>query len=215
MSRLIFLSQLFLFCAGIAAAAPTADSDQLAREYLFLRHELRLAAENQLYFVFDLAQQTVSFRARGLSVVSLPLAGWRQWGPRSVDGVTVLAGKESLAAPQRTRIRIAPAAETPAITEPGNLDALELDDMPVRYRLVLDDGTVIRVIPVENGFFKRIIAGMRRAAWTLSRPLISDWNFLRGKPYTELVLALQPHDARLLYWSFTAGGRCLIKWPSG
>ncbi|WP_157471866.1 hypothetical protein [Desulfuromonas sp. DDH964] len=195
-------------------ASPATDPGELARDYRLLRHELRLAGENPLYFVFDLPQQTVSFRAKGLSVVFLPVAGWGRWGPRTADRIAILTGKESLSAPQRTRIRVAPVAETPALTEAGNLDALELDDMPLRYRLILDDGTVIRVIPVQTGIFARILAGMRWLAWYLSRPLISDWNFLRGKTYTELVLALQPDDARLLYWSFTAGGRCLLRWPA-
>ena len=213
MRRLTYICPLLLLYAVIVAAAPMAKTDDLARDYRLLQHELRLARENQLYFVFDLPQQTVSFRANGVSVVALPVAGWRLWGPPRGEEVSVLADKESFDAPQRPRVPAAPANGPAAITESGNLDALEIDDMPLRYRLLLDDGTVIRVLPIPDGVLSQTLQGMRSTAWYLSRPLISDWNFLHGRPYTELVLALRPQDARLLYWSFTAGGRCLIKWP--
>ncbi len=212
LQRLLFC----LFCFSLGAALPAAAAapgEVFPADYRLLRQELHLAKENQIYFVFDLPAHQVSFRASGLSVAELPLAGWRLWGHPREPRIDVLVEKDTLAEPQRTKIRVAPAAETPTLTAGGDLQALEIDDMPVRYQLLFDDGTVIRVAPCARGVFGRIIDGWRWAAWCLSRPLISDWKFFRGKPYTELVLVLQPRDAQLLYWSFTAGGRSLIRWP--
>ena len=207
--RLLIL--LILFLPAGAGAASVGDAS--VATYRLLSAELHLARQKQIYFLFDLPAGRIEFRATGLTVAELPLAGWRRWGRDGEPQATVLLEKDSLSQPQRTKIKVAPGSETPTVTAGGHLEALELDDMPERYQLVLDDGTVIRVAPVAQGILGRIVDGWRWFGWYLSRPLISDWKFIRGKPYTELVVVLQPRDAKLLYWSFTAGERSLIRWP--
>ena len=210
MSRRLLILLVLLLPAG-AAAAPSGDVS--VATYRLLNAELHLARQKQIYFLFDLPAGRIEFRASGLTVAELPLAGWRLWGRPGEPRAAVLVEKDSLSPPQRTTIRVSPGSETPTVTAGGNLEALELGDMPERYQLVLDDGIVIRVAPVAQGILGRIVDGWRWFGWYLSRPLISDWKFVRGKPYTELVVVLQPHDAKLLYWSFTAGERSLIRWP--
>jgi hypothetical protein len=203
---------LLATCGWAVAAADRSDED-LRQANRLLNAELKLAKEKSIYFVFDVSGGAVRFRASGLTVVELPIIRWRLWGVPPETRPTILADKGSLFEPTRKKIQIPPPESAPEIKADTEFNALELDDMPVRYRLLLEDGVEIRVVPAVEGMFGRLLEGGRTIGWYLSKPLISNWKFIRGKPYTELVLALQPRDARLLYWSFTAGSHGLVNWP--
>lgn len=85
--------------------------------------------------------------------------------------------------------------------------------MPTSYRLRLENGTEITVRRAPEswpGRFWRILA---TPLWYLSRPLISDWKFMRGSPYNELALSMPGQDARMLYWALNEGSPCLIRLP--
>jgi len=211
--RPLLVLLVLLLGPGLAAAAPNPEQLASARE--LLAAELPLARGTKVYFLIDLDRSVVTFKASGVSLAELPILVQRTWGPASANSATRLLDKDALFEPQREVIRIPQPGQTPEIRKPADLPALELSDMPVRFRLYLADGTILRIGPRSGGGFGRGLDGLRSLGWLLTRPLISDWNFVRRRPYTEVRLALEADDARLLFWSLSEGADCLIIWPRG
>jgi hypothetical protein len=217
---LLLLLSLALPClaAGDDSTAPLEAANRL------LRAELELARTNQIYFIFDLGEKPrVQFKGSGVTVAELPILASRIWGLPPTVKVRTLATKDTLFPPKRQKIIFAgegklqeekpePKAEAKE-GSPPDLGALELDDMPTSFMARLDDGTLLTVHPAPaESFTSRVTEISRSLYWYLSRPLISDWHFFKGKPYTEVRLVLPPRDVRLLYWSFTEGAPCLISY---
>lgn len=221
----IFCSSLLLLLSILFPSAPAAgegSQSQLEAVNRLLRAELELARTNQLYFIFDLGERPrVQFRGNGVTVAELPVLAARVWGISPAVKVRTLAAKDTLFPPKRQKIVFVgegqieeekPEAKKEAKAgAPPELQALELDDMPSSFMARLDDGTVLTVHPASGDNFTTHITELSRGIyWYLSRPLISDWHFIKGKPYTEVRLVLSARDVRLLYWSFTEGASCLI-----
>jgi len=88
--------------------------------------------------------------------------------------------------------------------------------MPTEYTLQLDDGTLltVRSTLAENaGIKERFRYYVDKYSWFVTRPLISVWQHRHGNTYNEMLLTLPEREARMLYWSFQVGGRCLVRWP--
>jgi hypothetical protein len=190
-----------IYAFAVATPALPADLATLEGINRLLRAEYQLAKKDQLYIVLDLPAGQVQIKASGVVLASLPVQQWQRHGELGLEGWRTLSARQAAAAPQR--ITIDPQAEK----APGKfkLQALEMDDMPSAYRLLLDDGSALVIVPQAEGYWGQLAA-------TLSRPLISGWHSLRRKPYTEVRLTLAAHDARRLYWSFQEGMPCLIAW---
>lgn len=194
-----------------------------------LKSELELAKQQQLYFVFDFPQRQVLFKTSGLTLATLKLSELRLWGRPGGDYIRTLSNKIADKPPKRESIVIPPpeGEEKPAESKPAEvkpakpgepkkieLQALEIDDMPDSYTIYLNDGLMVTVHPAAEGSTgSKFSAVVDKLYWYLSRPLISDWNYLQKKSYNEVLLVLPPREARMLYWSFTEGASCLIFWP--
>ena len=210
--RLVLAILLSLALAAGAAGARESRSET-ANANRLLRAELDLARTPKVYFIFDLVQRRIRLKAAGFPVAEMPIAGLRLWGAGPAVKVHTLTGKETWFPPQRQKIEVAAGEPEKDATHPFVLQALELDDMPTSFRAELDDGSILTIRSAPEGLFSRLWEGGRILFWYLTRPLISDWRFLRGKPYTEVRLTLPARDVRLLYWSFSEGAPCLIAWP--
>jgi hypothetical protein len=223
---LILLLLLPLFASPVMASDERTLPEATNRQ---LKSELELAKQQQLYFVFDFPQRQVLFRTSGLTLATLKLSDLRLWGRPGGDHIRTLARKVADNPPKRESIVIPPpeGGEKPAEAKPAEvkpakpgeprkieLQALEIDDMPDSYTLYLSDGLMVTVHPAAEGTTRsRFSAAADKLYWYLSRPLISDWNYLKKKSYNEVLLVLPPREARMLYWSFTEGASCLIFWP--
>jgi hypothetical protein len=210
---------------------PTAAADELADQAQtnrLLQAEFELAKSQKLYFVFDLQASRILYRVSGVTVAELPILSLRSWG-RPADGLAyTLASRTARKKPEREQIAIPdgkeeekPAAPTPP-PKPGEapkapeLQALEIADMPTQYTLVLNDGTLLTVrstLPESSGFSEKIRHFYDKYSWFISRPLISIWQHRQRNTYNEMLLTLPEREARMLYWSFQEGGRCLVHWP--
>jgi len=215
----LVLVPLLLLLALLPAPPSTAEEVTLAHLEalnLRLRAEYDLASQKKLYFVFDLPERKIRFKASGVKVAELQLLGINQWGPLGGEGIRSLVAKESFAQPQREVITVGQpkaAGDSDKTADAGKkfeLAALELSDMPTSFQLRFDDGTRISVKAAPEGLAQRLGWLLRKPGWLLSRPLISDWNFLRKQSYTELLLTMPAKDAQLLYWSLTDGSNCLL-----
>jgi hypothetical protein len=203
-----FILLLILFASTEVSSGPEAD--RLLEENSLLKAEVQLAKLPKIYVIFDLAAKNIAIKARGILLKELPVESYSRWGtpvpPRSLR----LLSKTALVKPERKEI--IPKAEgtedTEDISEPV---ALQLEDMPLRYELILDQGIQISVKPRSTGVIStlfNLVASLK--SYLMTRPLRTLWNALRGKSFTEIVLVMDENDARSLYWSFQEGFQCII-----
>jgi hypothetical protein len=225
MRLFLLISLTFLLWMPTAAADELAE---LAQTNRLLQAEYELAKSQQLYFVFDLQSAQILFKVSGVTVAKLPVLSLRSWG-RPADGIAyTLSKRTARKEPVREQIVIPDGTEpekpaTPAPPpKPGeppkapDLQALEIADMPTKYLLQLDDGTLLNIratLPETATFKEKLANTVDRFAWLLSRPLISVWHHRHGNTYNEMLLTLPEREARMLYWSFQEGARCLVRWP--
>ncbi|HEX7547388.1 MAG TPA: hypothetical protein VF417_00190 [Candidatus Methylomirabilis sp.] len=210
---------LWYVCSAVASSAG-ADMAGLARDARALEAELRLASKEKIYLILDARDATVRVKAAGLTLKTLPITRWTSWGDPVAPAPRTLVRRSALIEPKRPMI-------TPEAAEQQNddagilgssragtdLDALELKDMPVRFRLSLDRGIRIVVRPEPEGFFSRLWEQVHYAGWYLTRPLPTVWNYMLGRPYTALYLRIAAQDARALYWVCRDGAELLVISP--
>ena len=224
--RLILTILLTLFlCVPVAARDEAAELVQTNR---LLRAEFELAKSQQLYFLFDLPAASIQFRVSGVTVAELPILELRSWG-RPTDGLAYTLTKRTASKePKREQIAIPDGKEEPKPAAPlpppkpgeppraPELQALEIADMPTEYDLRLDDGTLLAIrsaLPATAGFKEKFRHYLGRYTWYISRSLLSISHHRQGNAYNEMLLTLPAREARMLYWSFQEGGRCLVRWP--
>jgi len=200
---------MLLFAASSVGAADDREITDLQHVNKLLQAEYALAKTGNPYLLIDLQAQRVYVKASGVVLESLEIDNSRSWGSPTGLPAANLVNKSSFAEPERN---VQVVNGQPVVAQPFN--ALELADMPTSYRLYLDNGTEISVSTMQNGWFSRLYRTINAAAWFLARPLISNWNYLYGRPYNVLALSLPEQDARMLYWAFSEGTPCLIGFPS-
>lgn len=227
--RLIRLVFALLLTAVLWVPAAAADElADLVQTNRLLQAEYELAKSQQLYFIFDLQAAQILFKVSGVTVAKLPILSLRSWG-RPADGIAyALASRSARKEPEREQIAIPDGkdAEKPATPPPPlkpgetpkapELQALEIADMPTEYVLRLNDGTLLTVrakLSETAGFKEKLAYHLDRYSWFITRPLISVWQHRQGQPYNEMLLTLPEREARMLYWSFQEGARCLVRWP--
>lgn len=208
---LLFLLLLLLPVLSLGADLPAGVAGLEARNRT-LRAELELAKKPKIYFTLDLDGQKVQIKSSGVVLRELPIVGFSHWGRPSAKVSRALLEKQSLFEPQRNVID-PEAAKKKKEGEKFELKTLELDDVPSNFRLVFDDGTRITVKGVGESLPAKLAQSLANGFWHLSRPLIFNWKFLTGQPYTELLLILPRDEARRVYWSISEGVPCLIYWP--
>jgi hypothetical protein len=204
------------------------EAAELAQTNRLLQAEFELAKSQKLYFIFDLPASEILYRVSGVTVARLPILSLRNWG-RPADGIAyTLIRRSARKEPEREKIAIpdgteeAKPATPPPPPKPGEapkapeLQALEINDMPTEYVLQLDDGTLLSVrstLPEKADYKEKIRYYTDKYSWFVTRPLISIWQHRQGNTYNEMLLTLPEREARMLYWSFQEGGRCLVHWP--
>lgn len=210
---------------------PVASADELAelaQTNRLLQAEYELAKSQKLYFIFDLQASQILYKVSGVTVAKLPILALRSWG-RPADGIAyTLIKRTARKEPEREKIAIPDGKEeekpnpAPVPPKPGDppkapeVQALEITDMPTEYTLQLDDGTLLTVRSTlsETATFKeKFQNNVDKYSWFITRPLISISHHRQGTEYNEMLLTLPEREARMLYWSFQEGGRCLVHWP--
>lgn len=223
-----FFLTIFLILLFGAPVAARDESAELAQTNRLLQAEFELAKSQKLYFFIDLQASRILFKASGITLAELPILSLRSWG-RPADGIAyTLASRSARKEPEREQIAIPdgteeekPATPPPAPKpgekpKPPELQALEIADMPTEYTLTLDDGTLLTVrssLAETAGFKEKLRNIATKSSWFITRPLISVWQHWHGNTYNEMLLTLPEREARMLYWSFQEGARCLVRWP--
>jgi hypothetical protein len=206
---MVFYKLLFLclFLARGVEAAPLPELDRLARENNLLKSENQLAKTPQIYVLFDLVEKKIFIKARGTVLKDLSIDSLGIWGASiQVKSMTLLK-KDALIEPERKEIK--PAKEGEETT--SELQALQVGDMPARYRLNLDGTIWLYVRPKAEGTLSTVLNVLSSLkSYLIIRPMGTVWHALRGERFTEIVIYLGENDARSLYWAFQEGYGCVI-----
>lgn len=177
----------------------------MALENKLLKDEWSLSQKSNLYVVFNLKEKTIQIKAKGVTLRALSIHDLYLWGKNLPGSSLALMKKSALVKPPRAIIRPGDMKEG----EDVSLDILELDDMPARYTLVLDNRIFITIRPSEGvtSKFGNMLASLKNF---IVRPAITFWYAIRGKQYTALDLGLEKQDAKALYWSFPEGTKSIV-----
>ena len=209
--RFIFI--LICLCNALFAAANVSANDilDLSIENELLESELALAQKAKVYFIFNLKDKKVYIRARGATLKELPIVKVKAWNLRIPAKPQALLKRSTLFKPRREDIK--PQEKETAPSDKFEIDALELDDMPSRFNLILDGGVEITVRPTPRGVLSYLENIGYSLFWHISRPLLTVWSFLGKQPYSSLYISMGKTDAQSLYWSFYEGSQCIIYTP--
>jgi len=211
--RFICLLLCIFIISPICIAAIPEAVHSLEAENQLLKSELELAKKPHIYFIFDSEKATISLKSRGMEFKKMKIEDIKFWGaPVNARAYTLLK-RSSLFKPKREKIK-PQKTEKPKETKTFEIKALELEDMPTSYRLTLNEGIVISVSAKSSGVISALSNTVHRINWYLSRPILTLWNSVRGKPFTAIYITLTKEDARSLYWHFPEGTKCIIYNPS-
>jgi len=222
--RTVLFIHIF-FVLFISAEARSESLKSPEEERLFLQSELSLAQKPNIYFILHLKEKKIYFKARGVVLRDLEIKKMRFWGRHEKVKLYALTGKAASAEPQREAVEIEnakkdekappPTPPTGSPATPGSIDikALELEDMPSSFSLILDDGLVISVKPDSQGAVSGLYSIAHSLNWYISQPLLTVWYAIKNRPYGALNLVLNEKDAKALYWSIYEGNGVLIYNP--
>lgn len=172
-----------------------------------LQAEFELAKSGATYSVIDLAQNKITIKAAGVVLRSIPIVEVDIWG--HVPGPRIYRISEKKASKEPERIQIEPGKEQPAY----NIDALERDDMPVRYTMVFEDGINVSFssdAPSDDGR----LAALAHATWGyISRPLVFLWKHSRDEKHSVIDLKLDSIDCQSVYWALPENSATLFILP--
>jgi len=204
------LRLIFIFVAFIASPVFAGDDKGMyIRESRLLNEELKLSRKPDIYFVFDLKGKMIYIKSRGITLKELLIKEYNFWGsPVSVNAYRVKE-KSAFIEPEREMIKPGEIK----INDKYKVDAFELSDMPSRYTIILDSGVAIYIKPLTEGIFSGISNVSYSSVRFLTRPILTLWNVLKGKPYTAIDILLDKNDARAIYWSLTENSNTIIDTP--
>jgi len=212
---------------GFVCAVPGTSQDKagLAKKQNSMNSEYSLAKESNFYFVLDVLGRKLELRVRGMVLRSWPLKSMKFWGRPGFSGNVELVHKSTLNAPERIIIKPGDAAKTepapaakplPSGTTPANpaefeLEALELKDMPKRFRLDFDNGLHV-AIKSNNAGPAGFLGALGEAwRWYVDLPLRNLFSRKDGKGLAELQLTFESDkDAQAIYWHFFEGIKGII-----
>jgi hypothetical protein len=209
MRALQLLLLLFIYAVSAEAASP-ADQDRTPGKNALWQSEYLLARTPQIYLIFDLSEKKVLIKAKGLVLRELPIESYSVWGTPVQPKLLPLISKSALLKPKRAELK-------PAQKDENNspvLQALQVEDMPARYRLNFAGGIRIYVRPESEGALlslANLFSSLKSHLFI--RPIGFLWNKLSGENFIEIAVYLKEKDAKSLYWAFQEGFTCIIWRP--
>ncbi len=220
--RTVLLLHVF-FVLFLSAEVHSESLKSPDEERLFLQSELPLAQKTQIYFILDLKEKKIYFKARGIVLRDLEIRKIQFWGSHGNVELYTMTGKAAFSEPRREKIipenakkddkTPAPPPASPATPATVDVKALELEDMPSRFSLTLYDGLFISVRPDNKGIIPGLYSIAHALNWYISQPIMTVWYAIQNRQYGALDLVLDEKDARALYWSIHEGARVLIYNP--
>ncbi len=198
----IFSIFLFLMGTSLFWCEP-----QKSQETLSLETELSLAKSSHLYFIFDLGENKIDLKAKGLLLRTWKIEAIRLWGdPVLLNPVSVVK-KSTIFPPKREEIKPGETGEE----EKFEIEALELSDMPSSYTIILERNISIYIRPKSKGLaslLKNIGHTMR---WYFYPPLRTVWSTAKRNSYTAFDVLMENKDeCRSFYWTLAENMKFII-----
>jgi hypothetical protein len=201
-----FLLLLLVYSASADAASPAGDGRTAGRNSRW-QPEYQLAKTPQIYLIFELVGRKILIKARGVVLRELLIESYSVWGTPVQPKPLALVSKSAIRKPKRTEVKPAQKEEK----DPSAFPAIQVEDMPARYRLNFDEGIRIYVRPKSEGMLVTVLNLFSFLKSNLiTRPIGFLWNELHGENFTEIAVYLNEKDARSLYWAFQEGFSCII-----
>lgn len=201
---LFIILLIILFPSPEAISAP--EVYRVTVENRFLKSEYQLARTSQIYFLFNLPQKRIQVKFRGAVLKEFLIDSFYSWGTPIQPIPYFLIKKKAFLEPKRPRM--APGMNQ----ENFNYEAyiFEVDDMPVRYRLLLGPDFSIYVRPTSNGIFSTLVNRGASVKSFLFNPILSLWRHLNQRPFGGLGIYLSEKESKSLYWSLKEKQVCLV-----
>lgn len=199
---LLFLLIPLIALPGLSVAEDVKVSDekvaQLRAENAALQAEIALAKDSGLYIMLDLSSGSALVKSRALALKSFIIHSSSLSGAPPVIKSQLIAERKASRPPKRKQIDPAAKKEMQAsgdgtLQSNYEIDALELNDMPTDFELLLEDKSVIRVHSVQRGFVGNIGAAFRGIGDAL-------FDIFGTVPPRRVELELNSQDVQALYW---------------
>jgi hypothetical protein len=204
---------IFLMAVG-TIAMKAEEIAKISEQNKLLENELDLARTPASYMVINVQDQTISLKARGMTLKKWEIKSSKFWGRPIPSKTYKLVKKSALSQPKRPNIT--PGKEDikdrkKAKDSATDLGVLELKDMPVHYRLSFENRIYISVRPKTKRFWPTILNIGKFISWFTYLPLKTLWLTIIKKDFTEIELVLPSEkEAQEIYWSFPDGHMTII-----
>jgi len=190
----------------ISVSGECNEKERIRKEHELLQSELKLALRPNIYFIIDLENKKIYFKARGITLRELRIEDVKVWGDAVAVSPHSLLRKGTFLKPRRGKIKGGDAGKEDGF----KIDALELEDMPAHYTLTIDGGISLFIRPRSEGLFSSICNTAYSIKRYASRPFFTVLNTLRRRPFTAIDIEMDKKDAQALYWAFSEGSGCII-----
>lgn len=193
-----------LLAAG-AIMVLAAEGQDIERRRRALEEEIKLAKTSAVYLVVDAGAATVSLKTRGMTLKTWPAIRMKSWG-RPV-GTAALKVERRSGWSAQDRINLTPGKKPEAKAgskKPKDIgdDVLELNDMPVKFRFMLESGARMTVRAKPQGFLGGgfyAVAGLGRS---LERAVRLIGAAVSGRGMSEMrIIVRDAKDAQAIFWA--------------
>lgn len=200
-----------LFTLGLILADVSPRDSIEAGGALILEAELLLAKEKTPYLLLDKDSGNLALKARGVLLREWKIVNSRQWGfPFSPAPVSLLK-KSALLPPEREEIKPGQSEDE----DNFDIQALELDDMPKKFSLVLENDIRIHITPSPKGFARFSPFSIKTLRHLFIYPLATIRSSFQGKNYHVLEIEMESEtEAQSLYWALAGETAFLIFQPN-
>lgn len=196
---------IFLLFFSIQAHANENVYENYINQNQVIEKEIKLSRNPVIYFVFDMPENKIYIKSRGINLKEINIQKSGYWGSPIAVSTLKVKNKSTLIKPERETI--SPGSNNKDSFE---LDALELTDMPSRYKIVFESGVTVFIRPLQDGFFSAIGNAFYESSKFLVRPVSMILKTLKGAPLTTFDIVLNENDARAIYWSLSENSEVIV-----
>lgn len=223
----LFFSLILLTLAGSSGAIAGGDSigqkiRALNEENRLLEAEATLASTGTTYVILELRTEPnsvpvrINLKNRGLLLREFDAERirYRRTKPLVTEPIPLI--KKTAFFPMR-RKEIRPHKPEEGPEADGEMDFLELKDMPSNYTLIFGRRLFISVKSQPKGFIPRFAYLIRSIFIHIRNSLAVVWNRLWNNEFAIIEVRMRGEEAQSLYWSLEQGMNVVVRtgYPDG
>lgn len=191
---------------SIQAHADENVYENYIKQNKVIEEEIKLSRKPDIYFVFDIQENKIYIKSRGINLKEINIQKSGYWGSPVAVSIFKVKNKSTLIKPERETIRPGSNSNKDSF----ELDALELTDMPSRFKIVFESGVTFFIRPLPEGFISTIGNAFYESSKFFTRPVSMILKALKGAPLTTFYIVLNENDARAIYWSLSENSDVIV-----